>query len=151
MSEKEADDCPHGFLSRVGCDKCETEDGADEVDTIRASLSQAERQIAQLRGLVKRFYSQTYLTPAGEDWTLKADADAALATKVAVEKDGFSCRGHIDVKGLIDVRDIFARIHDDRVGRLGGGLSPMELAAIRDCIQRINLMLVRQHRNTKDE
>jgi len=42
---------------------------------------------------------------------------------------------------LIDVRDIIARIHDARMGHEGRvqvPLSNVELAALRDCVRRLN-------------
>lgn len=48
-----------------------------------------------------------------------------------------------DAEELVDVRDIFARIHDGHVGSRNPGLSSTELAAIRDCLRRINRLLVR--------
>lgn len=47
-----------------------------------------------------------------------------------------------DLDVLVDVRDIFARIHDARVPR-NSPLSATEMAAIRDCIRRINDLLGR--------
>ena len=44
---------------------------------------------------------------------------------------------------LVEIRDILARIHDARVGKFDGGLSLIELAALRDSIRRINEVISR--------
>lgn len=47
----------------------------------------AEALLREARELVRRFYAGTYLTVAGDDWNLRADADALLA-KLAAREGG---------------------------------------------------------------
>jgi uncharacterized protein YfkK (UPF0435 family) len=50
-----------------------------------------------------------------------------------------------DYEALVEVRDIFAKMHDSRVGERGNGLSPTEMAAIRDSLRRLNEVIGHVH------
>ncbi len=45
---------------------------------------------------------------------------------------------------LVEIRDLLARIHDNHVGGLFGSqgtIQPLEMAALRDCLARLNRVI----------
>lgn len=94
--QEEADDCPHGFLSRVGCDKCEAEDGADEADALRERVERLEKALSVLVAWQGVEHGPECESDDGEfpdicdcyARELSAQVNAALAPEAPVEKEG---------------------------------------------------------------